>query len=122
MSPVYIRDHSHTQHVALRSFIAWLQVSAVHVDRCESLRLQRNAATKGNRTPTCLIGRSSEDTGTMHVRISLQFCFVRFGEKAPPVGQGLLIDEVSRSHTHDDVPQSVGLTWTSDQLVEETST
>ena len=38
----------------------------------------------------------------------------------PPVGQGLLIHEVSRSHTHD-VPQSVGLLWTSDQLVAETS-
>ena len=37
------------------------------------------------------------------------------------MGQGLLIHEVSRSHstTH---PHSVGLLWTSDQLVAETST
>ena len=39
----------------------------------------------------------------------------------PPVGQGLLIQEVSRSHTND-APQSVGILWTSDQLVAETST
>ena len=38
----------------------------------------------------------------------------------PPVGQGLLIHEVPRSHS--DTPQSVGLLWTSDQLVAETST
>jgi len=37
------------------------------------------------------------------------------------VGQGLLIHEVSRSHatTH---PQTLGLLWTSDKLVAETST
>ena len=40
----------------------------------------------------------------------------------PPVGQSLLIlDEVSRSHTKTH-PRSVGLLWTSDQLVAETST
>jgi len=37
-----------------------------------------------------------------------------------PVVQGLLIHEVSRSHL--DIPQSVGLLETSDQLVAETST
>jgi hypothetical protein len=39
----------------------------------------------------------------------------------PLVGQGLLIIEASRSHTLD-TPQSVGLLWTSDQPVAETST
>jgi hypothetical protein len=34
----------------------------------------------------------------------------------------LLIHNVSRSHDDDDVPQSVGLLWTSDQLIAETST
>jgi hypothetical protein len=43
-----------------------------------------------------------------------------FGGTAPQVGQGLLIHEVSRSHS--DTTQSVGLFWTSDQLVAETST
>ena len=38
----------------------------------------------------------------------------------PPVGYGLLIREVSRSQN--DAPQSVGLLWTSDQLVAKTST
>ena len=35
----------------------------------------------------------------------------------PPMGQGLLIHEVSRSHNY--APQSVGLLWTSDQLVRQ---
>jgi len=38
----------------------------------------------------------------------------------PPVGKGLLIQEVSRSRTT--THQSVGLLWMSDQLVAETST
>jgi len=38
----------------------------------------------------------------------------------PPVGQGLLIIEDSRSHS--DTPQSVGLLWTSGQPDAETST
>ena len=38
----------------------------------------------------------------------------------PNAGHGLLILEVSR--TKNDGPQSVGLLWTSDQLVAETST
>ena len=38
----------------------------------------------------------------------------------PNAGHGLLIHEVSRSHN--DATQSVGLLWTSDQLVAETST
>jgi hypothetical protein len=46
------------------------------------------------------------------------------GATAPPspptVGQGLLIIEASRSPS--DTPHSVGLLWTSDQLVAETST
>jgi len=37
----------------------------------------------------------------------------------PNAGHGLLIHEVSRSHN--DASQSVGLLWTSDQLVAETS-
>ena len=38
----------------------------------------------------------------------------------PPVGQGLLIFEISRSQS--DTPQSVGLLWTSDRPDAETST
>jgi len=86
--PVHIRDHSHTQHVALRSFIVWLQVSVLHVGRCQALDLQHNAATKGNRTPTCLIGNTSLDTGSVHERMSLLFCFVCFGTTAPPPHSG----------------------------------
>jgi len=41
--------------------------------------------------------------------------------RRPPVGQGFLIHEVSRS-TNNDAPQSAGLLWTSDQPIAETST
>ena len=37
----------------------------------------------------------------------------------PLVGQGLYITEASRSHS--DTPHSVGILWTSDQPVAETS-
>jgi len=40
--------------------------------------------------------------------------------KLPPVGQGLLIIEASRSHSG--TPDSVGFLWTSDQPDAETST
>jgi hypothetical protein len=43
-----------------------------------------------------------------------------FLAQQPPVGQGLLNHEVSRSHNT--APQSVGLLWTSDQLVAKTAT
>jgi hypothetical protein len=39
----------------------------------------------------------------------------------PNVGYGLLIHDVFEI-THNDAPQSVGLLWTSDQLVAKTST
>ena len=45
-------------------------------------------------------------------------CFCR---DSPPVGQGLLIHEVSKI-THNDAPQSVELLWTNDKLVAKTST
>ena len=43
-----------------------------------------------------------------------------FVAQQPPVGHALPILDVSRSHN--DAAQSVGLLWTSDQLVAETST
>jgi hypothetical protein len=46
--------------------------------------------------------------------------FLLFHGAVDLVGQGHLIIEASRSDT--DTPQSVGLLWTSDQLVAETST
>jgi hypothetical protein len=39
----------------------------------------------------------------------------------PSAGYGLLVHEVFVI-THNDAPQSVGLLWTSDQVVAETST
>jgi len=53
---------------------------------------------------------------------SLQFNFFFFLVALQPnAGYGLLIYGVSRSHTTTH-PQSVGLLWTGDQLVAETST
>jgi hypothetical protein len=50
----------------------------------------------------------------------LWYSICLFLAEQPPAGQGLLIHEVSMSHN--DVPQSVGPLWTSDQPVAETST
>jgi hypothetical protein len=47
--------------------------------------------------------------------------FVCLWRDSPPVDQGLLIHEVFYN-THNDGPHSVGLLWTSDQPVAETST
>ena len=47
-------------------------------------------------------------------------CVFRLMVQQSPLGQGLLLIEALRSSL--DTPQSVGLLWTSDQLVAETST
>ena len=55
------------------------------------------------------------------VKVDIICLFVcSFGVTAPLPPGGLLMHEVSRSHTN--APQSVGLLWTSDQPVAETST
>jgi hypothetical protein len=51
----------------------------------------------------------------------LQFFFFFTVALRPNAGHGLLIFEVSRSHSLD-APQSVGLLWMSDHPVAETST
>ena len=48
------------------------------------------------------------------------YLFYRGTTAPPPVGQGLLIVEKSRSHS--DTPHSVGLLWTSDRPDAQTST
>ena len=49
--------------------------------------------------------------------------FFSYVAAAPIVGQAPLINEVCFFLiTHKDTPQSIGLLWTSDQLVAETST
>jgi len=90
--------------------------------------------TDRNRTKLALVARSLSLELARHkhrltsqlVSCKLLFSYsIRiiclFLTQQPPVGQGLLIHEVSRSHTKD-APQSVGLLWTSDQLVAETYT
>ena len=59
----------------------------------------------------------------MNIRLCLQTPFegnCLYLAQKPPVGQGLLIQKVSRSHN--DAPELVGLLWNSDQLVAEIST
>jgi hypothetical protein len=46
--------------------------------------------------------------------------FLSFHGGTVPVGQGLLITEDSQSHS--DTPHSVGILWTSDKLIAQTST
>jgi len=53
-------------------------------------------------------------------RYTVQCHFFFYHGATAPVGQGLLVIEDSRSHS--DTPQSVGLLWTSDQFIAETST
>ena len=51
-----------------------------------------------------------------------QYVFCSFLARQPPVGQVLVIHEVSRSHSDTDTAHAVRLLWTCDQLVAETST
>jgi hypothetical protein len=64
--------------------------------------------------------RSSTDQIGVKNKTELLLLFIFSGSEAqrglwPPLPRGFLI-------THNDAPQSVGLLWTSDQLVAETST
>jgi len=49
-----------------------------------------------------------------------RFSLILRNSPPPPVGRGLLIHEISRSHN--DAPHSVGLLFTNDKLVAEKST
>ena len=56
----------------------------------------------------------------MH-NVRTPYCYIFFSwRNNPPIGQGLLFIETSRSHS--DAPHSVRLLWTSDQTDAETST
>jgi hypothetical protein len=55
---------------------------------------------------------------TFSQKIVLFFSMAR----QPYMGLGLLVSSRFHGHTHSDTPQSVGLLWTRDQLVAETST
>ena len=81
------------------------------VARSLSLELARHKHRLTNQLVSCKILFS----------YSIRIIFCSFLARQPPVGQGLLIHEVSRSHTND-APQLVGLLWKSDQLIAETST
>ena len=77
----------------------------------------------GERTLTHALDRAATGTGfwVLYVKkycVCLEYYFP--WRNSPPMGHGLLIHEVPRSHS--DTPQSVGLLWTSYQLVAVTST
>jgi len=81
-----------------------------------------NGGGKGSAEHSCETMRGKGTTWTNFVagNILMFLSFFFLVAQQPPVGQGLLIHEVSRPHN--EAPQSVGLLWTSDQLVAETST
>jgi hypothetical protein len=58
--------------------------------------------------------------GRKNIKLYQKFCL--FLARQPPVGQDLLIHEEYIRITQNDAPQSVGLLWTSDQFVADTST
>jgi hypothetical protein len=69
----------------------------------------------------CVGSKSFTAVPNLTLTRSSVFLFWRWRTPPPPsVGQGFLIHKVSRSHTT--TYQSVGLLWTSDQIVAETST
>ena len=73
---------------------------------------------KQGATNTTLRGRKQgKDNETYRLKDTYFFFLLAL---RPNTGKGLLINEVARSHN--DAPQSVGLLWTSDQPVAETST
>jgi len=59
-------------------------------------------------------------TEVNYTPLNLHDLFFSQGSTAPPVGQGPLVIEASRSHP--DTPHSVGLLWTRDRPVTATST
>jgi hypothetical protein len=62
----------------------------------------------------------SHSNRTTNVTQTVKFFFTMVQPPPPPVGQGPLVNEDSRSHS--DTPPSVGLFWTIDQPITETST
>ena len=81
-----------------------------------TLHLHFRIFTPKNGKKVCFWNVSSYLQDTERKFWPLKFCF--FIVQQPPFGQGLFIIEASRSHS--DTPHSVGLLWTSDQLVAET--
>jgi hypothetical protein len=71
---------------------------------------------RNNENYASIIVNSIHIYAKRHTELKLNFLVAR----QPVVGQGLLIVEASRSHS--DTPHWVGLLWTSDQPVAETST
>jgi hypothetical protein len=100
--PQHVSFHrAYSRYVATDIFRTWI---TVHFDLASLHALQLICS--------CLLVKTSILQDTFFF-----FCLVAL---LPNAGHGLLIHEVFRSHN--DAPQSVGLLWTSAQLVAETST
>jgi hypothetical protein len=69
---------------------------------------------------SCPVTHYEDYTGVEFRKICGILLFFFSMAQQPPVGQGFLIIEASRSHS--DTPLSVGLLWTSDEPDAETST
>ena len=79
---------------------------------------QQTTSNKSGISPSWFVDHTNLG---LFVLVLLTCIFLNFiWRNSPPLGYGLLIHDVSRSHN--DAPQLVGLLWTSDQPVAETST
>jgi hypothetical protein len=84
----------------------------------QKLKLTRNRRSVTPNTLTWNKTHRATDNSWGHTQVRIKIFFLM--AQHPLVGQGLLIIEVSRSHS--DTSHSVGLLWTSDQPNAETST
>ena len=76
-----------------------------------------------NKTVRKIYGHKREEVSSMgYRRLHYETLLFFYGACSPIVGHGLLILEVFFEITNNDTPRSVGLLWTNDQPVAETST
>jgi hypothetical protein len=91
------------------------------IDRCESPYEQRKTKRKFYVWKTAII-TAVETASSNSLNSTLLFYVIFFQmTRQPPGGLGRLIIDASRSHVLD-TPHSVGLLWTRDQPVAQTST
>ena len=102
-----------TRTTAVWGCLRLLAVFSVHPDKCPTAHLN---LVQYHASFYTLSNSSFTDRLATHCYVLFFFTMTQ----QPPVGQGLLIVEASRSHS--DAPQSVRLLWTSDKPNPETFT
>ena len=82
VTSIYQRSQSHTARCVTIVYCLVTNFGPA-CGTLSDFRLAALRCYKRNRTPTCLIGSTSLDTGSVHVRISLRFCFDCFSATGP---------------------------------------